>query len=143
MFGKRLKAARMAKKLTMDELVDLYKNKFPGTGLNKGTLSKYENEKQEPMVSTVSRLAEILGISADYLTGKTDNPKEYVKNIIQVRDTDNNIVVLDDETRDIIDSLRSNPEMKMLFSVSKKATKEDIIRTVKIIEALKDKEEGD
>jgi hypothetical protein len=34
--------------------------------------------------------------------------------------------------------------MKMLFSVSKGATKEDIIKTIKIIEALKDRgEEGD
>jgi ribosomal protein L23 len=51
--------------------------------------------------------------------------------------------VLDDETRDLIDSLRSKPEMKMLFSVSKNATKEDIIKAVKIIEALKDHKEGE
>lgn len=63
---------------------------------------------------------------------------------MQVRDEHDNIVVLDDETRDLIDSLRKNPEMKMLFSVSKGATKEDIIKTIKIIEALKDRgEEGD
>lgn len=72
MFGKRLKAARESKNLTMDNLVSLYKAKFPESGLNKGTLSKYENEKQEPMVSTVKRLAEILEVSIDYLTGKTD-----------------------------------------------------------------------
>ena len=52
---------------------------------------------------------------------------------MQVRDERDNIVVLDDETRDLIDSLRKNPEMKMLFSVSKGATKEDIIKTIKII----------
>lgn len=70
MFGARLKAAREAKGLTMDELVTLYKKKFPISGLNKGTLSKYENEKQEPMINTVNRLAEILEVSVDYLSGK-------------------------------------------------------------------------
>lgn len=72
MFGKRLKAVRESKRLTMDELIALYKKAYPESGLNKGTLSKYENEKQEPMVSTVKRLAEILEVSTDYLTGKSD-----------------------------------------------------------------------
>jgi HTH-type transcriptional regulator, cell division transcriptional repressor len=72
MFGKRLKTAREAKGLTMDELIGAYKIRYPDSGLNKGTLSKYENEKQEPMVSTVKNLSEILGVSTDYLTGKID-----------------------------------------------------------------------
>lgn len=141
MFGKRLKAAREAKGLTMDGLADLYKKKFPDTGLNKGTLSKYENEKQEPMVSTVSKLAEILEVSTDYLTGKSNNPGALHN--VEVRDEQNNLVVLDEETRNIIDNLRSRPDMKMLFSVSKDATPDDIITAVKIIEALKNKGEGD
>ena len=48
--------------------------------------------------------------------------KEPTQNV-QVQDEHDNIVVLDDETHDLIDSLRKNPEMKMLFSVSKGATK--------------------
>jgi len=82
------------------------------------------------------RLKESTELSTTEKEGPTQN--------VQVRDEHDNIVVLDDETRDLIDSLRKNPEMKMLFSVSKGATKEDIIKTIKIIEALKDKgEEGD
>ena len=57
---------------------------------------------------------------------------------ISVVDENKNPIVLDNEALELIDSLRSNPEMKMLFSVSKNATKEDIIKAVKIIEALKD-----
>ena len=49
--------------------------------------------------------------------------------------------MIDDEALEIIDTLRTKPEMKILFSVSKKASKEDIIKAVKIIEALK--EEGE
>ena len=47
---------------------------------------------------------------------------------------------IDDEVREIVDSLRTRPEMKILFSASKKATKEDILKTVKIIEALRNGE---
>ena len=47
---------------------------------------------------------------------------------------------LDEEVREIVDSLRTRPEMKILFSASKKATKEDILKTVKIIEALRNGE---
>lgn len=81
MFGKRLKAAREKRGLTMDALVEIYKRKYPESGLNKGTISKYENGKQEPMVSTVRNFAEILGVSTDYLTGKSDNLNDlYEKN---------------------------------------------------------------
>ena len=67
-----------------------------------------------------SQIAEYLEVSTDYLLGNESNIKVY--------DEHDNIVVLDDETREIIDSLRTNPEMKILFSVTKKATKEDIIQ---------------
>jgi deoxyinosine 3'endonuclease (endonuclease V) len=82
-----------------------------------------------------------IGVATDYLP--SNEQKEKPAQNVQVRDENDNIVVLDDETRDLIDSLRSKPEMKMLFSVSKNATKEDIIKAVKIIEALKDHKEGE
>jgi len=90
----------------------------------------------------ISKIANYFNVNPDYIAGKTEQKEKPAQNV-QVRDENDNIVVLDKETRDLIDSLRSKPEMKMLFSVSKGATKEDIIRTVKIIEALKDKKEGD
>ena len=45
--------------------------------------------------------------------------------------------VLDDETMELLEELKTRPEMRTLFSVSKKASKEDILKAVKIIEALK------
>ena len=71
MFGKRLKETRLSLGLTLEELATKYNAAFDG-GLNKGTLSKYENGKQEPIVSTVSNLSTILNVSVDYLMGTTD-----------------------------------------------------------------------
>lgn len=110
-------------------------------GISRSTVTWWKQHKTSPNSEQVSKLAEYFGVSTDYLLG--NDQKEKPAQNVQVRDENDNIVVLDKETRDLIDSLRSKPEMKMLFSVSKGATKEDIIRTVKIIEALKDKKEGD
>ncbi len=73
MFAKRLREMRRARGLTLEELANKHNELFGG-GLNKGTLSKYENGKQEPVVSTVSNLAKILEVSTDFLLGTTDSP---------------------------------------------------------------------
>lgn len=95
-----------------------------------------------PRKKTQLDLATYFDVPIDYLMG-SEQKERPARGNVQVRDEHDNIVVLDDETRDIIDSLRSRPDMKMLFSVSKGATPEDIITAVKIIEALKNKGEGD
>lgn len=72
-FGDKLKECRQAKNMTLEELALKYNRRFDGS-LSKGTLSKYENNKQEPLVSVVSNLTELLDISSDYLLGRSDNP---------------------------------------------------------------------
>jgi len=99
------------------------------SGAGKDFTVNIEKKGQKPSIDKIQLLADYFNVSTDYLLGNESNIKVY--------DEHDNIVVLDDETREIIDSLRTNPEMKILFSVTKKATKEDIIQAVKIIEALK------
>jgi repressor LexA len=50
----------------MDKLIEIYNERFNGR-MNKSTISRYENELQEPMVSVVKNFAEIFGVSTDYL----------------------------------------------------------------------------
>lgn len=42
-----------------------------------------------------------------------------------------------DELAEYLDELHKRPEMRMLFKVAKKATKDDVEKTAKIIEMLK------
>lgn len=100
-------------------------------GFSSGLYSQWKSGKQKPSRDKLEKIAEYFGVSVDYLLGNSSDT-------LQIYDEDHKPIVIDDETKDIIDSLRTNPEMKMLFSVTKKATKEDIIKAVKIIEALKD-----
>ena len=101
-------------------------------GCSQSTIANWVEGKTLPDSETLLKIASYFNVSTDYLLGDQNNIKVY--------DEHDNIVVIDDETRDIIDSLRTNPEMKILFSVSKKATKEDILKAVKIIEALRNED---
>lgn len=49
---------------------------------------------------------------------------------------------MSDELAELRQMLRTRPEVKMLFSVSKNASREDIERAVAIIEALKSSSEA-
>lgn len=60
--GERLRAARLAKGYTLQELGDY-------VGLSRASISCYENEKRAPQVKTIKDLIEVLGVSADYLLG--------------------------------------------------------------------------
>jgi len=71
-FGDRLKIARKLKEYTLDGLAEDYNKRFAG-GLNKATVSRYENGKQEPMISVVFNMSELLGVTSDWLLGKTDS----------------------------------------------------------------------
>ena len=83
MFGERLRKARKSKDLTLEQLANMYNLKYHG-GLSKGTLSKYENNNQEPMITTVANLANILDVSVDYLIDddvNNDIPYQYEKSL--------------------------------------------------------------
>jgi len=77
-FGDKLKECRKAKGLTLEELAFKYNRRFDG-GMSKGTLSKYENNKQEPLMSVITNLTELLDVSSDYLLGRSDSPNLYIQ----------------------------------------------------------------
>lgn len=111
------------------------------SGVPRATLSDYKSGRRKSIgVKSLSKIAEYFGVSVGYLLG--EEQKEKSPNIT-VRTESGSIMALDQDTLEYIDSLRARPEMRMLFSVSKKATKEDIIKAVKIIEALRDESEND
>lgn len=74
------------------------------------------------------KVASYFGVSVGYLLG-TDTKK-----------APTNEGERDDELTELLDMLRTRPECRMLFSLAKGATKEDIERAVAIIEALREKE---
>ena len=62
----RLKALRMEKDLTLDEIQNQ-------TGIKRGTYSNYENGITEPKIDTWQKLADFFHVPTEYLMGLTND----------------------------------------------------------------------
>lgn len=68
----------------IDEL-DIKQNELAQkAGITEATISNYINAKQLPKLGVVEKLADVLGVSVDYLLGKTDirNPGKQIDEVL-------------------------------------------------------------
>ena len=114
-FSERLAALRRQRKLTQAELASQL-------GISKSAVSMYERGNREPELDLLQAMADFFGVSVSSLLGREEP-----------------LVNGDAELTGYLESLRDRPELRMLFSVTKDATKEDVEAAVKIIEALRGK----
>ena len=122
-FNENLKKSRKRKGLSQKALSEKL-------GVALSTVAMWETGSRQPDYQMLNRIADFFGISFDDLLEDKEEKEALDSDEIYV-------AYEDDEVFSIRELLRTRPEMKMLFSVSKNATKEDIERTVAIIEALK------
>lgn len=111
----RIKEIRKKCGLTQKELAER-------VGVSEGAISQYESGKRRPDYETVLKMADYFGCSVDYLMGNDPSPAE------------------DPELDEILEQLKNRNEMRMLFNLASNATKEDVLRAVRIIEALRKEE---
>ena len=83
--------------------------------INEATLSRYENGLREPKAATLSKLAEILEVSTDYLLGITD-----IRNYKTLHDDMNN------DIESIYENTKEMLKQDGLMLYGKPATKEDV-----------------
>jgi len=88
-------------------------------GISQPTVSAWENGKKTPSANNWNKIADYFGVSVDYVMGREMNDEEQ-------------------ELIEYLEELRSRPEKRMLFSLTKGATKADVEKIVKIIETLKE-----
>lgn len=68
MLGNKLKQLRLAKNLTLEQLANSLNSKYPETvNFNKGKLSKWENDREEPKLSSIRILTDFYGLTIDDL----------------------------------------------------------------------------
>lgn len=77
------------------------------------------------------QIASVYGVSVEWLKGETDERKPRA------------LVNGDPELTEYLDELQNRSEMRMLFSVSKGATKEQIEAIVRMIEAMQNNNAGE
>ncbi len=64
-FGLRLATLRKEKKMAQGELANMI-------DIHANVLGRYEREEAKPSIDTAAKLADALGVSLDYLIGRTD-----------------------------------------------------------------------
>lgn len=127
MFADRLKALRKQKRLTQSDIAKV-------AGVTYQAVGKWEKGISEPDFETLKKLASFLGVTTDYLFG--------TKTVTLQADTERKLQDIlyytDPETAELANEIKDNPELRMLFDVSRHAKKEDILTGVRIMKGFID-----
>lgn len=100
-------------------------------GMSRGAMGGWK-KGQTPRYSTLKKLADYLDVSINDLLD--DEQKEKPAD-------DGGLVNSDIDLTEYLERLAKRPELRMLFSVTKDATKADVEKAVRIIEALRNEEQ--
>lgn len=116
MLSKRLKAARLNKKLTQQELATRLKT-------TKGTISNYENGHSTPSNDMLKELSLVLEVSTDYLLGVSELSNTTPSNV-------------NDDEQEMLEFFK-NPELNLFFKEMKQAPEAQLEEMRQIWEVIK------
>jgi len=119
-------------------------------GLSRGLMTDLKmGRKKTVNAETAQKIANYFDVTVSHLLGwdNPENPIEFEVPISELEDTVHNLLageqkekapidVVDEDLRDYLDELRNRPEMRMLFSTTKTATKAQIEAIVKMVEEM-------
>ncbi len=126
MIGNKIRELRKKHNLTLDELANNLNNRYPDTmNFNKGKISKWENDKEEPRLSSVRVLADYFDVPLDYFNGneakilpiynKLEEPRQekvlnYAKEQLEEQENSNIISMFDKSSQGDEDSITDDVE---------------------------------
>ena len=114
--GYRIANRRKEIGMTMDDLATK-------VGVAKSTIQRYEAGKIEKIkLPVIESIANALGVNPSWIIGKSEEK-------LPADD--------DQELAEMLEVLKNRPECRMLFQLARNATKEDVEKAVRIIEALR------
>lgn len=93
-------------------------------GISPSTASRWKSKGFEPSNSTKKAIADYFGITVRQLMSGE------IENVPAPEQSE------DDELDEILEEARRNPDLKMLFSLSSKATPEEIKKYIQIIKLM-------
>lgn len=117
----RIRKLRVKAGLNQSELAEK-------VNVHQTAVSQWETGKSSPDGEILKKLADILHTTTDYLLGREDSQRQHIN---------------DDEALEIMEILHKRPEMKILFNAGRKATKEDVLKAVAIVDALRKQAGGE
>lgn len=96
-----------------------------GTGIPQSTLADWANGNVVPSSENVAKVANYLEVSADYLMGRQE-----------IETAPTREAEADNELSEILEAARRDPNMRILFSLAKNATPEEVKRYIKMIQLM-------
>ncbi|MCI5683391.1 MAG: helix-turn-helix transcriptional regulator [Eubacteriales bacterium] len=130
-FSENLKVLRKNSGMTQKELSQ-------ALGVALSTVAMWETGNRKPDLEMLQRIAKHFNVSVDTLFMENEElGDDYLLDSEMSARITPNTRHLNEDLAELREMLRTRPEVKMLFSASKNASREDIERTVAIIEALK------
>lgn len=127
MIGNRLKKLREEKRLKQSDLA----NKL---GVSQQTISQYEKDIREPDPVMSKKIASFFDVSIDYLYGNSSERSTV--------DKIKSILASDPELADFWDKLSNREDLQILFKHTKNMSAEEVKQIIRVIKALKYKEEN-
>ena len=115
-------------------------------GISKSTLSSLKNGGTKSLSAPImKKISDYLEVSVDWLMGYTDTrtyivqkpPSIHVPLTVADENEKKPPAETDEELDELLERARDDPHIRMLFSVTKDATAEDIEKAIKIIQMLK------
>lgn len=95
------------------------------TGISQTIFSNWKSGRSIPKQDKLQKVAEFFGVTLDYLMGnESDENKE-------------NYYYLNEDTREVLQELKVNSKLKILFDASRKLEPSDIDFVINMVERLK------
>ncbi len=63
--GTRIRLLRKSKKMTLEELANQLNSRSSSSGFTKGRLSKWENDREEPKLSSLNQVTRFFNVDID------------------------------------------------------------------------------
>lgn len=106
--------------------------------VTQGAVSQWENERTLPDTQQQRAIASFFDVSLDYLTGLSNDPKAIFQSYSVSASMDMSASSAEDqEIWALRESLRRDPDRKMLFDAAANVPAEDILTAVRILDAFK------
>ena len=113
-------------------------------GLSNATPTMWKKRGLTPKGETLTKVADYFGVSVGDLLGDSaaiSSALDIAYNAVYREQKEKAAIdVIDDDLAEYLDELRNRPEKRLLFSVTKNATKSQIEAIVKMIEEMQGKQ---
>lgn len=130
LFGARLAYLRKQKKMTQDDVASYL-------GITRPAYTAYESNRREPDYLTLDKLADLFGVTVDYLLGRTDD-----LTLSAVRTIDEALAD-DPDLFFFFQDLKNRDDLQLLFKQVRPLSPAGVKKIIRVIKAIEDEEDGE